>query len=57
VTFARRPPAHTRLTETEESEVQVFAFGYGRVLVQWLDKPFPSEWAAFTRLPNERAAQ
>jgi hypothetical protein len=50
------PPAHTRLTATEESEVQVFAFGYGRVPVRWSDKPFPPEWPAITRLPNERAA-
>jgi hypothetical protein len=46
VIFARRPPAHTRLTETEESEVQVFAFGDGRVPVLWSDKPFPPEWPA-----------
>jgi len=55
--IASWPTAYTRLTESGDSEVQVFAFGHGRVPVAWFDKPYPADWPAQIRLSGPKAAK
>jgi hypothetical protein len=55
--IAAWPTAYNRLTESGESEVQVFAFGYGRVPVKWFDKPYPADWPVQTRILEPRATK